>query len=398
MNKKNKKKYNINTLATHSGLNPDENYGIVNPPVYHVSTILSPTMKDYKNRTNKRYTYGRNATPTSEALEIAIASIYGNEGSVLAPSGMSAITNSLMATLKNSDHALFPDCVYGSARRFVIEEFPRLNIEYDFYDQRNLLDLENKVKKNTRVIYIESPGTYTFEIIDIKKVVKIAKKYSLSTIIDNTWGTAIYFNPFDYGIDIVCEAITKYIGGHSDVMLGVSISKKNHLKQLRRWRINSGQCVGPDDIFLALRGLKTLPLRLEKSFSNSMDIAMFLSKQKEIKNVFHPALKNHPDHKIWKRDFKGSSGIFGIEFKPKISEKAIEYFADECKLFGKGASWGGFESLMTMTDLNSARSLSSSYIPKGQYLRIYIGIEDITDLIKDINSSLKKMRVKFKIK
>ncbi len=398
MNKNSKKKYNINTLATHSGLNPQENHGIVNPPVYHVSTILSPTMKEYKNRSNKRYTYGRNSTPTSEALEIAIANIYGSKGSVLAPSGMNAITNSLMAVLKNSDHALFPDCVYGSARRFVIEEFPRLNIEYDFYDQRNLVDLENKVKENTKVIYIESPGTYTFEIIDIIKVVKIAKKHSLTTIIDNTWGTAIYFNPLDYGVDIVVEAITKYIGGHSDVMLGVSVSNNKNLNQIKRWRINSGQCVGPDDVFLALRGLRTLPLRLERSFSNSKNVAIFLSKQKEIENVFHPALRNHPDHKIWKRDFKGSSGIFGIEFKKEIKEKAVEYFADQCKLFGKGASWGGYESLMTMTDLVSSRSLPSSYIPQGQYLRIYIGIEDIEDLIEDINSSLKKMRIKFKIK
>ena len=398
MRKKSKKKYDVNTIATHSGLNPSENYGIVNPPVYHASTILSPTMKEYKNRTNKRYTYGRNSTPTSESLEIAIAKIYGSKGSVLAPSGMSAITNSLMGVLKYSDHALFPDCVYGSARRFVLEEFPRLNIEYDFYDQRNLLDLEKKLKNNTKVIYIESPGTYTFEIIDIIKVVKIAKKYSITTIIDNTWGTAIYFNPFDYGVDIVCEAITKYIGGHSDVMLGVSVSNNKYLKHIKRWRINSGQCVGPDDVFLALRGLRTLPLRLERSFLNSKNVAIFFSKQKEIKNVFHPALQNHPDHKIWKRDFKGSSGIFGVEFKKEISEKAVEYFADQCKLFGKGASWGGFESLMTMTDLESSRSLSSSYIPQGQYLRIYVGIEDIKDLIEDINSSLHKMRIKFKIK
>ena len=397
MKKKLNKNYKINTLAAHSGLNPEENFGIVNPPVYHVSTILSPTMGEYKNRTNKRYTYGRNATPTNESLEFAIANIYRAKGSVLAPSGMGAITNSLMSILQSNEHALFPDCVYGSARRFIEEEFPRLNIEYSYYDPRNLKDLESKIKKNSKVLYIESPGTYTFEIIDIKKAVQIAKKHSLTTIIDNTWGTAIYFNALDFGVDIVCEAITKYIGGHSDVMLGVTVSNGKHLKEIKRWRINSGQSVGPDDVFLALRGLKTLPLRLERSFFNSKKIAVYLSEQKEIKNVFHPALKNHPDHNLWKRDFKGSSGIFGIEFQKQISEKAVEYFADQCKLFGKGASWGGFESLMTMTDLKNSRNLSSSYLPSGQYLRIYVGIEDIRDLIEDIENSFLKMRKKFKI-
>ncbi len=397
MKKKLDKKYKINTLASHSGLNPEENFGIVNPPVYHVSTILSSTMKEYKDRSNKRYTYGRNATPTNESLEFAIAEIYGAKGSVLAPSGMGAITNSLMSTLKSNDHALFPDCVYGSARRFIEEEFPRINIEYSYYDPRNLKDLESKIKKNSKVLYLESPGTYTFEIIDIKKAIQIAKKYSLTTIIDNTWGTAIYFNALEFGVDIVCEAITKYIGGHSDVMLGVTVANGKNLKKIKRWRINSGQSVGPDDVFLALRGLKTLPLRLERSFFNSKKIAEYLSQQKEVKNVFHPALKNHPDHNLWKRDFKGSSGIFAIEFKNQISEKAAEYFADQCKLFGKGASWGGFESLMTMSDLKNSRNLSSSYLPSGQYLRIYVGIEHITDLIEDISNSFSKMRKKFKL-
>ncbi len=397
MKKKHKRIYNIETLATHSGLSPGDNYGIVNPPVYHVSTILSPTMKEYKDKDNKKYTYGRNGTPTSDSLEHAIATIYKAEGAFLASSGMGAITNSLMAVLKSNDHALFPDCVYGSVRRFVLEEFPRLNFQFDFYNQRDPNDIIQKIQKNTKLIYIESPGTYTFEIIDIKKVVKIAKNNKILTIMDNTWGTALYFNAIKYGVDIVCEAITKYIGGHSDIMLGVSVANKKYLPQLKRWRINSGQSVGPDDVFLALRGLRTLPLRLSKSFENSKKIAIFFSKQQDIKNVFHPALKNHPDHDLWKRDFKGASGIFGIEFNQKVPEKAVEYFADQCQLFGKGASWGGFESLMTMTDLVNNRTLKNSYLPDGPYLRIYVGLENIEDLIYDLDNALKKMRAKFKI-
>ena len=393
---KKKKLRNIETIAAHAGLKPEENHGIVNPPVYHASTILSPSMKNYKDRSQKKYTYGRNGTPTSEALEKAISDLYDADGCVLAPSGMSAITNSFMGVLKSFDHALIPDCVYGSARRFVEEEFKRFQIEYDFYDPRDLSNLQSKIKNNTKVIYLESPGSYTFEIIDINKVVKLAKKYKITTIIDNTWGTALYFNALKFGVDIVVEAITKYIGGHSDVMMGVTVCNKKHLNLINRWKRNSGQCVGPDDIFLALRGLRTLPLRLKQSQENSIKLAHFLTKQKEVKKVYHPALKEHPDHKLWKRDFSGACGIFGIEFKDYITTKMAEFFADHCILFGKGASWGGYESLMTMTDVKSNRIINTSYVPKGEYLRIYVGIENIEDILDDVRDAFTKMRKKFK--
>ena len=393
---KKKKIQKIETIAAHAGLKPEENHGIVNPPVYHASTILSSSMKNYKDRTGKKYTYGRNGTPTSEALEKAISDLYDADGCVLAPSGMSAITNSFMGVLKSFDHALIPDCVYGSARRFVEEEFERFQIEHDFYDSRDLSNLESKIKKNTKIIYLESPGSYTFEIIDINKVVKLAKKYKITTIIDNTWGTALYFNALKFGVDIVVEAITKYIGGHSDVMMGVTVCNKKHLNLINRWKRNSGQCVGPDDIFLALRGLRTLPLRLKQSQENSIKLAHFLTKQKEVKKVYHPALKEHPDHKLWKRDFSGACGIFGIEFEDYITTKMAEFFADNCLLFGKGASWGGYESLMTMTDIKSNRTINTSYVPKGEYLRIYVGIENIEDILDDVRNSFKIMRKKFK--
>ena len=393
---KKKKLQKIETIATHTGLKPEENHGIVNPPVYHASTILSPSLENYKIKSGKKYTYGRNGTPTSEALEIAISELYDADGCVLAPSGMAAITNSFMGVLKSFDHALIPDCVYGSARRFVKEEFKRFQIEYDFYDPRDLSNLESKINKNTKVIYLESPGSYTFEIIDINKVVQLAKKYEIITIIDNTWGTALYFNAFKFGIDIVVEAITKYIGGHSDVMMGVTVCNKKYLNLINRWKRNSGQCVGPDDIFLALRGLRTLPLRLKQSQKNSIKLANFLSKQEEIKKVYHPALKEHPDHQIWKRDFCGASGIFGIEFKDFVTTKMAEFFADNCLLFGKGSSWGGYESLMTMTDIKSNRTINTSYIPNGEYLRIYVGIENIEDILDDVRISFAKMRTKFK--
>ena len=389
--KKNLRKSYIETLTAHSGKNPSENHGIPAPPLYRTSTILSSNMKNYRNRTGK-YTYGRNGTPTSDALITSISDLYKAEGCVLAPSGMAAITTGLMSILKAKDHILLPDSVYGSTRRFVKEEFPRLAIEFDFYNSRDLNHLESLIKKNTTAIYIESPGTYTFEIIDIKEVIKICKKYNLKSLIDNTWATAIFFNPFDFGVDIVVEAVTKYISGHSDVMMGVVLGNGSNLTELQRWNKNSGNYVSPDDIYMALRGLRTLPLRLKKTSENSFKIAKFLEQKQDVKRVIHPALKQHPDHHIWKRDFKGASGIFAIEFENYISEKQVDILADNCQIFGIGASWGGYSSLLSTMNVIENRNLKSSFIPSGQYLRIYTGTEDSKDLINDLNYGFEKLK------
>ena len=389
---KNFKEFNTETVTGHSGKNPTENHGIPAPPIYRTSTILSSNMKNYRNRTGK-YTYGRNGTPTSDSLISSISNLYKAEGCVLAPSGMAAITIGLMSILKAKDHILLPDSVYGSTRRFVKEEFPRLEIEFDFYNSRDLKHLETSIKNNTKAIYIESPGTYTFEIIDIKKVIKICKKYNLKSLIDNTWATALFFNPFDFGVDIVIEAVTKYISGHSDVMMGVVLGNDNNLTELQRWSKNSGNYVSPDDIYMALRGLRTLPLRLGKSSENSLKIAKFFETKQVVKKVIHPALKQHPDHDIWKRDFKGASGIFAIEFHDDISEKDVDMLADNCKIFGIGASWGGYSSLLSTMNVAENRNLKSSFTPSGQYLRIYAGTEDTEDLINDLDNGFKKLKL-----
>ncbi len=388
---KNLKKFNIDTLSSHAGKNPFENHGIPAPPLYRTSTILSSNMNNYRNRKGK-YTYGRNGTPTSDSLISSISNLYKADGCVLTPSGMAAITTALMSILKASDHILLPDSVYGSTRRFVKEEFPRLAIEFDFYNSRNLKNLESLIKKNTKAIYIESPGTYTFEIIDIKKVINICKKYNLKSLIDNTWATAIFFNPFDFGVDIVLEAVTKYISGHSDVMMGVVLGNGSNLIELQRWNKNSGNYVSPDDIYMALRGLRTLPLRLNKSSENSLKIAKFLETKQDVKRVIHPALKQLPDHNIWKKDFKGASGIFAVEFENNITEKEVDILADNCQIFGIGASWGGYSSLLSSMNVAENRNLKSSYIPSGQYLRIYAGTENSEDLINDLNSGFEKLK------
>ena len=387
------KKLSTHTLIAHTGKNAHENFGIPAPPLYRTSTILSSNMNAYRNKTGK-YTYGRNGTPTTESLSLSIAKLYNADGCVLAPSGMSAITTGLMSTIKTNDHILVPDSVYGSTRRFVKEEFPRLNIDYQFYNSRDIDSLETLIKENTSAIYIETPGTYTFEIIDIEEVIRICKKYKLKSIIDNTWATALYFNPLEFGVDVVIEAVTKYISGHSDIMMGAVVANDENLINLQRWTRNSGTYVSPDDVYLSLRGLRTLPLRLKQSSENSFALAKYLETKKEVKKVIHPALTQHPEHEKWKKYFNGSSGLFAIEFQDYITQTDVDRLADACKIFGIGASWGGYSSLLSTMNISENRHLKSSYVPKGEYLRIYAGSENIDDLIHDLEKGFTELNLK----
>ena len=387
------KKLSTHTLIAHTGKNAHENFGIPAPPLYRTSTILSSNMNAYRNKTGK-YTYGRNGTPTTESLSLSIAKLYNADGCVLAPSGMSAITTGLMSTIKTNDHILVPDSVYGSTRRFVKEEFPRLNIDFQFYNSRDIASLETLIRENTSAIYIETPGTYTFEIIDIEEVIRVCKKYKLKSIIDNTWATALYFNPLEFGVDIVIEAVTKYISGHSDIMMGAVVANDENLINLQRWTRNSGTYVSPDDVYLSLRGLRTLPLRLKQSSENSFALAKYLETKKEVKKVIHPALTQHPEHEKWKKYFNGSSGLFAIEFQDYITQTDVDRLADACKIFGIGASWGGYSSLLSTMNISENRHLKSSYVPKGEYLRIYAGSENIDDLINDLEKGFTELNLK----
>jgi cystathionine beta-lyase len=367
---------------------PLEKDKTISTPIHRVSTITSSSMEDFRIKNN----YGREGTPTTNTLVDRLSKLYKSDGCVLTPSGMTSITLAFMSILKSKDHILIPDCILGSARRFIEQELPRLEITYDFYNVRDLKQLETLINNNTKAIYIESPGTYTFEIIDIKKVVDICKKHNLKSIADNTWGTALHFNPFDFGVDIVVEAISKYASGHSDVMMGVALANKNNLLELQRWHKNCGICVSSDDAYLVIRGLDTLSMRLEKSSKNSIEIAKYLEKNKQIKKVIHPALRQHPDHKLWKKYFKGSCGVFAIEFQDKIDEYAINELANNCKVFNIGTSWGGHNSLLATTDVSKCRNLSTSYVPSGQCLRIYTGTEEAKDLINDLDNAFNKMK------
>jgi|TARA_R100000455_G_C6273233_1_gene130602 cystathionine beta-lyase len=360
----------------------------LSPPIHRATTITSSNMEDF--RTESRY--GRDGTPTTDLLINRLSNLYKAHGCVLTPSGMTSITAALMSVLKSKDHILIPDCILESARRYIEQEFPRLQIEFTFYNPRNLKKLETLIKRNTKAIYVESPGTYTFEITDIKKVIDICKKRNVKSIVDNTWATALYLNPFKFGADIVIEAISKYASGHSDVLMGVTLANKKYLTELQRWCRNCGICVSSDDAYLVLRGLDTLSMRLKKSSDNSIEVANFLETKEEVKQVIHPALENHPDYQVWKKDFKGASGVFAMEFKDNISKEAINELVNNCKIFKIGTSWGGHHSLLATTDISKSRKLNSSYVPSGQYLRIYTGTEDIESLLNDLDFAFKRMR------
>lgn len=384
------KKLTLDTLATHAGLKPEENHGIPNPPVYHTSSILRPTLDDHRHN-RFTYDYGRIGTPTSRAVEEAVAQIYGADDALALPSGLCSVTTALLAVLSAGDEALFPDSIYGSTRRFVEQILPQNGVKAIFYDPlADSASLKTLITKKTALIYIETPGSLTFEMQDTRAIVSVAKESGCLTACDNTWGTAAYFDAFGLGIDIVIEAGTKYIGGHTDVSIGFVASNGELAEKIRNYAVAIGLCVAPDDLYLALRGLRTMMLRLRRSEENGLHLARWIGEQPEIKAMLHPALASHPQHDLWKRDFTGSCGLFGFVIDKAIGDEAVDSMVDGLALFGIGASWGGFESLI----IESKMKRTISPLPDGRLMRIYAGIEDKDDLLHDIKAGFARMREK----
>ncbi|MGU9962169.1 MAG: cystathionine beta-lyase [Candidatus Puniceispirillales bacterium WSBS_2018_MAG_OTU23] len=380
----------IETITAHTGLDPKGNHGIPNPPIYHTSTIIIPTLEDYRLERGK-YTYGRTGTPTSDAVEGAIAAVYGADHVISVSSGLAAITAGVLSVVKSGDAVLFPDSLYGSGRRFVEVILPQMGITPIFYDPlTDAPSLTALITKNTSLIYIETPGSLTFEIQDTKAIVEVAKAAGCLVAADNTWGTPLHFDAFGHGIDIVIEAGTKYISGHSDVSIGFVAANGDVAKRIRRYAICMGLCVAPDELYLALRGLRTMPLRLRQSAANGIALARFIEQQPEVIAMLHPALKSHPQHDLWKRDFTGACGLFSYVLDASISDAAVDDMVNNLRLFGIGASWGGYESLIS--EGNFKRTVSQR--PDGRVIRVYAGIEDIDDLLTDIKDGFERMRAK----
>jgi len=390
MSKKPKGPIKTDTRLVTSGRDPRAYHGFVNPPVYHASTLLYPTAEDQVAH-RARYNYGRRGTPTSEALENALREIEGDgcAGVALLPSGLAAISAALLATARAGDHVLVPDSVYRPTRNFCNGVFKRFGVETTYYDPLIGADIARLFKPNTRVVFVEAPGSQSFEMQDIPAIAKIAHEQNAVVLMDNTWATPLYFRAFEKGVDLSIQAGTKYIGGHSDIMFGCVSANAATLPAVKDTVYSMGLCVGPDDMYLALRGLRTLGVRLDRHFQSGLRVARWLEQRPEVLRVMHPALERDPGHKIWKRDFTGACGLFSVVFKP-TSEQSVHAFLNELALFGLGYSWGGFESLAILFDCTEYRT-ATKWAPGGPTVRLHIGLEDPDDLIADLERGFAAM-------
>lgn len=384
------------TKVVHSGRHPERFEGVVNPPVFHASTILSPTLEEYerKNKLSAQGVpgtyYGRRGTPTTRSLEEAVAEIEGGYRTVVYPSGLAACAGALLSFLAAGDHLLMTDTAYGPTRNVARGVLARYGVSTTFYDPLIGEGIEALIQANTRVIYLESPGWLTFEMQDVPAIAKVARRRGITTVIDNTWGTPLYFKPFAHGVDVSVQAATKYIVGHSDAMLGTVTCTKEAWPKLRSTTYELGQTAGPDDVYLAQRGLRTMAVRLKQHWQAGLELARWIAKQPEVERVMHPALPGDPGHEVWKRDFLGACGLFGVVFKP-ISDKAFAALVDGLELYGIGASWGGFESLVMPADPTHYRS-ATAWPHAGPYLRIHAGLEAVDDLIADLDAGFARLR------
>jgi cystathionine beta-lyase len=378
------------TRLVTAGRDTQGQHGFVNPAVYHASTVLYPTAEDQVAH-RARYQYGRRGTPTTEALEGALRALEGEfcAGVALMPSGLSAISTALMAVAGAGDHILVTDSVYRPTRVFCDGVFKRMGVETTYYDPLIGAGVAALFKPNTKAVFVEAPGSQSFEMQDIPAIAKVAHAKGALVLMDNTWATPLYFNAFAKGVDLSIQAGTKYIGGHSDIMFGCVAANAAAYPALKDTVNALGLCVGPDDVFLALRGLRTLAVRLARHHESGVKIARWLAQRAEVLRVLHPALESDPGHQIWKRYFTGASGLFSIVLKP-ASEKAVYAFMNELQLFGMGYSWGGFESLVILFDCGEYRT-ATQWAPGGPTLRMHIGLEDPGDLIADLERGFAAM-------
>jgi len=364
-------------------------HGIVNPAVYHASTILFPTVEAFFDRKSQRYSYGRSGTPTSEALATAVATLEGGFHTKLCSSGLSAITTALLSFLKAGDHLLITDSVYEPARNFCMRMLKGLGVEVSFYDPLIGAGIADLMRPNTRLVYMESPGSLTFEMQDVPAIAAAAHAGGALAALDNTWSGGYFFDAFAHGCDIAVQAGTKYLVGHSDAMLGTVTSTEAAWPQLNAgWRL-LGQCAGPDDIYLTLRGIRTLDVRLQRHMQNAIDVAAWLKARTEVADVLYPALPGAPGHEIWKRDFTGASGLFTVLLQP-CSDAALAAMLDGLALFGMGASWGGYESLVVPFTPFSHRDVTTLDVP-GPAFRLHIGLENPADLIADLDAGFARL-------
>ncbi|MCJ2013264.1 cystathionine beta-lyase [Methylobacterium sp. J-076] len=384
-----KKRFGPATRLVHAGRDPSGQHGFVNTPIYRGSTVLFPTYDDLQHRRG-RYTYGTHGTPTSDALTDAWSEIAGAAGTVATPSGLAALSIALMAALSAGDHLLVTDSAYRPTRIFCDEVLKRFGVETTYYDPLVGAGIAGLMRDNTRAVLVEAPGSLTFEMQDVPAIAEAVHARGACVIMDNTWATPLLFPPHARGVDIAVEAGTKYLSGGSDLLLGLTSANAQYWPALYRTFHQFSVCAGPEDMFLAMRGMRTMGLRLREHERQALDIARWLQARPEVLRVMHPALPEDPGHAIWQRDFSGASGLFGVVLKP-VPETAVAAMLDGLELFGMGFSWGGFESLCIPFDCTPFRT-ATAWAPGGPTLRFHIGLEDVADLKADLDAGFARLR------
>ena len=383
----------IKTKLTKLGRDPIKQKGFINPGTYKGSTMIFKSYKDYvndiKNADDRKTFYGINQNPFHKQLEDSISNLYNCSDTVLSPSGLASIVIPFFALLNSGDEVLINDSVYSPTRTFCENILNKYNVKIKYFHPiKNIKNFEKLINKKTKLIYLESPGTATFDIIDIPFITKIAKKNNIPTVMDNTWASPIFCQPNKLGIDIIIDAGTKYVNGHSDVLIGFVSSNKKYEKKIRTAAKTLGICPGSEEVYLSIRGIPTLDIRMKEIEKNALIMANYLLNHDLVSDVFHPALPHTINHNIWKRDFSGSSGLFSFLLKNTYSNKVIEKFYNKLKIFKLGYSWGGFDSLITFPPLDKRTFKNNK---NGTLVRLYCGLEDIDDLIEDIEGALKSL-------
>ncbi|WP_454628617.1 cystathionine beta-lyase [Bradyrhizobium cenepequi] len=379
------------TRLVTAGRDTEAQKGFVNPPVVHGSTVLYPTADDLHAHRGE-YQYGRHGTPTTRALQDVLMALEGPQCADvgLAPSGLAAISTALLSVLKAGDHLLVCDNVYRPSRNFCNGMLARYGVESTYFDPLLGAGVEALFRPNTRAVLVEAPGSQSFEMPDIPAIAAVAHARGALVIDDNTWATPLYHRSLQQGVDISIQAATKYIGGHSDIMFGTISANATAWPLLAEGIRLLGVCAGPDDVYLALRGVRTLSVRLAQHCRSGLEMARWLQARPEVARVLHPAIESDPGHAIWKRDFTGASGLFGIVLKP-APQKAVDALLDAVKLFGMGYSWGGFESLVIPFDCSEYRT-ATRWAPGGPTLRLHIGLENIDDLKADLDRGFAALK------
>ncbi len=374
------------TKIAHGGLDPHAFHGFVNPPVVHASTVLYPNIQGTIDRTQP-YTYGSTGTPTTDALRTLVLALEEGEDCVLTPTGRSANACALTALVKPGDHVIVPDNVYFPTRKFCNGFLDRFGVSTTYVDPLDHDAVAKALETPTAVMFLEAPGSQTFEVPDVPHLAKMARDAGAVTVMDNTWATPLFFQPLANGIDISIQSATKYFGGHSDLLMGTVAGNGEPMAKVRAAWQDLGLHVGPEDVFLTMRGIRTLDVRMERHERNARIVSEWLAGNPLVARVLYPALPGAPGHEIWKRDFSGASGLFAITFKDRAQEDVVR-FVDGLDLFGIGYSWGGFESLATLAPMPTLRT-ATTWPENEAVVRLHIGLEDPGDLIADLDRSLK---------